>query len=88
MAEFELEGGRLLAAADAKISVVAGACFVLIVRRSSTLPISMTAKSGGRIFQTMSTDPGLHLEAISLSKELFTLLNRTYVGVAIQRRLQ
>jgi hypothetical protein len=28
-AEFELEGGRLLTAADAKISVVAGACYVM-----------------------------------------------------------
>jgi site-specific DNA recombinase len=37
-AEFELEGARLLAAADAKISVVAGACFGLVqYSRSSAL---------------------------------------------------
>ena len=33
------------------IKMVAGACFVLIVRRSSTSPISIAARSGGEISQ-------------------------------------
>ena len=36
------------------IGLVAGACFALIVRRSSTFPISIVAKSGGRKFQAIA----------------------------------
>jgi hypothetical protein len=35
------------------LQMVAGACFVLIVRRSSTSPISIAAKSGERISQAI-----------------------------------
>jgi hypothetical protein len=37
-----------------RLNLVAGACFVLIVRRSSTSPISITAKSGERISQAIA----------------------------------
>jgi hypothetical protein len=41
----------LLEGVGASVNLVAGACFVLIVRRSSTSPISIAAKSGVRKFQ-------------------------------------
>ena len=58
MAEFELEGGKLLAAADAKISVGAGARFVTYLQRYRAAPTPVHGCSGGRIWDLFSTPEG------------------------------
>ena len=55
MAEFELEGGRLLAAADAKI---VGARFVTYLQGYRAAPTPVHGCSGGRIWDLFSAPEG------------------------------